>query len=51
MRNKSRFVFNITYRPVFLKLISILSEIHLLLTPDSKFEKLCEVPIIRFKKA
>lgn len=33
IRKKSRFVFNITY-PVFSKLKTILSEIHLLLTAD-----------------
>ena len=34
MGNKSRIVFNITYHPVFSKLKNVLSEIHLLLTPD-----------------
>ena len=38
MRNESRFVFSITYRPVFLKLRTILSEIHLLLTQDSEHQ-------------
>ena len=37
--NKNRFVFNITYHPVFSKLKNILSEIHLLLTPDREHGK------------
>ena len=34
MGNKSRIVFNITYHPVFSKFKNVLSEIHLLFTPD-----------------
>ena len=36
IRNESRFVFNITHYPVFSKLKTSLSEIHLLLTPNRK---------------
>ena len=45
--NKNRLVFNIPYHPVFSKLKNVLSEIHLLLTPDWEHEKFFEkVPII-----
>ena len=37
--NKNRFVFNITYHPLFSKLKNILSVIHLLLTPDKEHGK------------
>ena len=37
--NKNRFVFNITYHPLFLKLKKLLSEIHLLLTLDREYGK------------
>ena len=48
----SRIVFNIAYLPVFSKLKNVLSEIHLLLTPDRKHEKVFEkVPIIGFTRA
>ena len=51
MGNKSRFVFNITYHPVFSKLKSVLTEMHLLLTPDREHRKAFEkVPIIGFKR-
>ena len=50
--NKNRFVFNITYHPVFLKLKNILSEIHLLLTPDGENGKgFKKIPIIGFRRA
>ena len=50
--NKNRFVFNITYHPVFSKLIIILSEIHVLLTPDREHRKAFEkVSIIEFRRA
>ena len=49
--NKNRFVFNITYHPVFSNLKNILSEIHLLLTPDREHRKAFEkIPIIGFRK-
>ena len=52
MGNKSRIVFNITYHPVFSKLKNVLSEIHLLLTPDREHGKVFEkVPIIGFRRA
>ena len=50
--NKKRFVFNITYHPVFSKLKNILPEIHLLSTPDREHEKVFEkIPIIEIRKA
>ena len=52
MGNKSRIAFNITYHPVFSKLKNVLSEIHLLLTPDREHGKVFEkVPIIGFRRA
>ena len=52
MGNKSRVIFNITYHPVFSKLKNLLSEIHLLLTPDREHGKVFEkVPIIGFRRA
>ena len=52
MGNKSRIVFNITYHPVFSKLQNVLSEIHLLLTPDREHGKVFEkVPIVGFRRA
>ena len=52
MGNKSRIVFNITYHPVFSKLQNVLSEIHLLLTPDREHGKLFEkVLITGFRRA
>ena len=52
MGNKSRIVFNITYHPVFSKLKNVLSEIHLLSTPDREHRKVFEkVPIIGFRRA
>ena len=50
--NNSRFVFNITYHPVLLKLKNVLSEIHLLLTPDREHRKVFEnIPIVGFRRA
>ena len=52
MGNKSRIAFNITYHPVFLKLKKVLSEIHLLLTPDREHGKVFEkVPIVGLRRA
>ena len=52
MGNKSRIVFNINYHPVFSKLKNVLSEIHLLLTPDREHGKVfVKVPIIGFTRA
>ena len=52
MGNKSRTVFNINYHPVFSKLKNVLSEIHLLLTPDGEYGKVFEkVPKIGFSRA
>ena len=52
MGNKSRIVFNITYHPVFSKLKNVLSEIHLLLTPDREHGKVFEkVPIVGLRRA
>ena len=50
--HKNKFVFNITYYPIFSKLKkNILSKIHLLLTPDREHKKVFEnIPIIGFKK-
>ena len=36
VRNENRFVFNITYHPVFSKLKTVISEMHLLLTLDQE---------------
>ena len=48
---KYKFIFNITYYLNFSKLKTILSKIHLLLTPDREHSKIFEnVPIIGFKK-
>ena len=45
-------VFSITYLRVFSKLKNVLSEIHLLLTPDGKHGKAFEkIPIIGFRRA
>ena len=50
--NNSRFVFNITYHPVLSKLKNVLSEIHLLLTPDREHGKVFEnIPIVGFRRA
>ena len=50
--NKNCFLFNITYHPVLSKLKSVLSEIHLLLTPDREHGKLFErIPIVVFRRA
>ena len=50
--NKNRFVFNITYHPLFSKLKNILSEIHLLLTPDREHGKVFKkIPITGFRRA
>ena len=52
MGNKSKIVFNITYHAVFLKLKKVLSEIHLLSTPDREHGKVFEkVPIVGFRRA
>ena len=49
--HKNKLVFNITYYPICSKLKNILSNIHLLLTPDREHRKVFEnVPIIGFKK-
>ena len=49
--HKNKYVFNITYYPIFSKLKNILSKIHLLLTPDRENRKVFEnAPTIRFKK-
>ena len=40
--NESKIVFNITYHLAFSKLGTILSEIHLLLTPDKVYEEIYE---------
>ena len=49
--HKHRLVFNVTYYPIFSKLINILSKIHLLLIPDREHSKVFDnVPIIGFKK-
>ena len=42
VENKSRFVFNITYHPVFSKLKNVLAEMHLLLRPDREHGKVFE---------
>ena len=50
--NNSRFVFNITYHPVLSKLKNVLSEIHLLLTPDREHGKVFgNIPIVGFRRA
>ena len=50
--NNSRFVFNFTYHSVFSKLKNVLSEIHLLLTPDREYTKVFErIPIVGFRRA
>ena len=50
--NNNRFVFTITYHPVLLKLKNVLSEIHLLLTPDREHRKVFErIPIVGFRRA
>ena len=49
LRNNERVTFNITYYPMF-KNISILEELHILLTPDEQRRKLfIDVPRIGFK--
>ena len=48
--SNSRFVFSITYHPVLSK--NVLSEIHLLLTPDREHGKVFEnIPIVGFRRA
>ena len=50
--NNAWFGFNITYHPVLSKLKNVLSEVHLLLTPDRQHEKVSEkMPIVRFRRA
>ena len=50
--NNSKFVFNITYHPVLSKLKIVLSETHLLLTPDREHGKVFEkIPIVGFRRA
>ena len=49
--NNSRFGFNITYHPVLSKLKNVLSEIHLLLTPDREHGKVFDnIPIAGFRR-
>ena len=49
--NNNRFVFKITYHPVLLELKNVLSEIHLLLTPDREHGKVFErIPIVGFRR-
>ena len=44
-------MFNITYYPIFSKFKNILSNIHLLLTPEMEHSKVFEnVPVIGYKK-
>ena len=50
--NNNRFVFNIMDHPLLLKLKNVLSEIHLLLTPDREHGKVFErIPIVGFRRA
>ena len=50
--NNNRFVFNITYHPVLSKLKNLLSEIHLLLTPNREHWKVFEgIPLAGFRRA
>ena len=50
--NNRRFVFNITCHPLLSKLKNVLSEIHLLLTPDREHGKVFEnIPIVGPRKA
>ena len=50
--NNNSFAFNIRYHPVSLKLKNVLSEILLLLTPDSEHGKVFErIPIVGSRKA
>ena len=51
-RNKSITFFGLTYHPLFSKLKNVLSEIHLLLTPDREHGKVFErIPIVWFRRA
>ena len=50
--NNIRFVFIITYHPVLSKLKNVLSEIHLLLTPEIEHRKVFQrMPIVGFRRA
>ena len=50
--NNNKFLLNIWYHPLLLKLKDILSEIHLLLTPDREHGKVFErIPIVGFRRA
>ena len=52
MRNNNRFIFNVTYHPVLLKVKNIPSEIHLLITPNRKHGKIFErISIVGFRRA
>ena len=49
-KDKTPITFNVTYHPAFSKMKSILSDIHLLLTPDSEHRKVFEdIPLVGFK--
>ena len=51
-KNDRKLVLNITYNPAFSKLKSIMSKIHLLLTPDKEHQKVFnEIPIIGFRRS
>jgi len=50
-RTAPNLVFNVTYHPAFAKLKSILSNFHLLLTPDSEHRNIFQnIPIVGFKR-
>ena len=50
--NNNRFLLNISYHPLLLKLKNVLSEIYLLLTPDREHGKIFErIPIVGFRRA
>ena len=52
VRNNNRFLLNISYHPLLLKLKNVLSEIYLLLTPDREHGKIFErIPIVGFRRA
>ena len=49
---EKRLVFNVTYHPAFSKLKKVMSNIHILLTPDQEHNRVSkEVPIIGFGRA
>ena len=50
--NDKKLVFNITYHPALSKLKTVMSNIHILLTPDKEHTKVFkDVPIIGFRRA